>query len=228
MKKTHKLLDIQLPVSLGLAFSKGGRYYFMVFTTLHFKPFAHEITQTSENTSVSRFGIIPHAARNLKFSWAKSIEIPLGIFQFPPPPYVFPRPFKLTWGGLPIWNIPRNFLRTPPPSLKFQIQRGRDMCNPFNADPSPVFFEGKNQAILGQEVPFLFPMNAVDMLSLLVAGLLFPYTNHLIYLFLLWRDFCPMDLEASNFLPTPTPFWVRHQRNCGLGLILHVVKCTTF
>lgn len=43
--------------------------------------------------------------------------MPFGIFQFPPPPYVFPRPFKVTWGGLPIWNIPGNFLRNPPPEI---------------------------------------------------------------------------------------------------------------
>lgn len=97
--------------------------------------------------------------------------------------------------------------------------------------PSGFFSRGK-PSYLRQEVP-MFPMNAVDMLSLLVAGLLFPYTNHLIFLFL-WRVFCTMDLEASIFYQyihtflsqAPAQLWAWVDPACGqVHNILNTTRC---
>ena len=112
----------------------------------HFKPThmkSHRLPKIQ--ILVSRFGIIPHAARALKFYWAKSIEMLFGIFRFPTPPPRLSETIQSDAGAR--GNMEYSLINPRPPEFH----------NWLRGDPSSTwapYFEasGKGQTSPGQKM----------------------------------------------------------------------------
>ena len=87
-EKPHKLPDIQLPGSRFGIFKAGGGTFskFMLFTTLQASPSRKNRTNFQKYSYPSPGLESFHMLHGTRVLWTKSIEMPFGIFQFPPPP----------------------------------------------------------------------------------------------------------------------------------------------